>query len=402
MIRKLKHILIFGALLLPSLFYSQNKSALLKRQEKKLLEKIENTKELINQTRATKKLTLSEISIVNKQIQYRQRLIDNYSFQLRKMDDKIKEINRQISSLTNTDKILKEEYRKMILYAFKNRDPNYKFLYIISSSTFSEAFHRMKYIQYYKDYRLKQIDRIKQTQINLEIKKGEYFEEIKRKKSLLENKKQEKIDYQKDKNIQIISLEEIKNNEKTLAQDLEKNNIKRKEIAKAVKKAIEKEIRGLEKLKKSKFDSTPEGKALSKNFNNNKGKLIWPVGKGEITSRYGKHQHYLVTTATVDNNGIDITTSKNANVRAVFGGKVTSVLIIPGAGRVVMVSHGEYRTVYANLQEVYVKKGDLIKTKDSVGKLLAKESGISEAHFEIWRILAEGLKTVNPSIWLSK
>lgn len=402
MIKGLKHILILGALLLPCLFFGQKKSDLLKRQEKNLLQKIEHTKELISQTRATKKLTLSEINIVNKQIQYRQKLIDNYSFQLRKMDEKIKEINRQISSLTNTNKILKEEYRKMILYAFKNRDPNYKFLYIISSSTFSEAFHRMKYIQYYKDYRLKQIDRIKKTQIELEIKKSEYFEEIKRKKFLLENKKQEKIDYQNDKNIQVISLEKIKSNEQTLADDLEKNNLKRKEIAKAVKKAIEDEIRALEKLKKSKFDSTPEGKALSKDFNNNKGRLIWPVEKGEITSRYGKHQHHLVSTAIVDNNGIDITTSKNADIRAVFGGKVTSVLIIPGAGRVVMVSHGEYRTVYANLQEVYVKKGDLIKTKDKVGKLLAKESGISEAHFEIWRILAEGLNTVNPSIWLAK
>jgi septal ring factor EnvC (AmiA/AmiB activator) len=402
MIRIIKHILMVGALLLSSLFYGQKKSDLLKKQEKKLLEKIEHTKELINQTRATKKLTLSEINIVNKQILYRQKLIDNYSFQLRKMDEKIKEINRQISSLTNTDKILKEEYKKIILYAFKNRDPNYKFLYIISSSTFSEAFHRMKYIQYYKDYRLKQIDRIKKTQINLEIKKEEFFEEIKRKRSLLENKKQEKINYQKDKNIQIISLEKIKNNEENLAKDLEKNNKKQQEIAKAVKKAIEKEIRALEKLRKSKFDFTPEGKVLSKNFSNNKGRLIWPVEKGEITSRYGKHQHHLVSTATIDNNGIDITTSKNANVRAVFGGKVTSVLIIPGAGRVVMVSHGEYRTVYANLQEVYVKKGEFIKTKDKVGKLLAKESGISEAHFEIWRILAEGLNTVNPSVWLSK
>ena len=184
MIRTIKHILIVGALLLPSLFYGQKKSDLLKRQEKKLLEKIEHTKELINQTRATKKLTLSEINIVNKQIQYSQKLIDNYSFQLRKMDEKIKEINRQISSLTNTDKILKEEYRKMILYAFKNRDPNYKFLYIISSSTLSEDFHMMKYIQYYKNYRSNKINRIKQTQINQKIKKGKKLYKHQRKKSL--------------------------------------------------------------------------------------------------------------------------------------------------------------------------------------------------------------------------
>ena len=394
-------ILLFGILNSNPLF-SQKKSELLKIQEKILLEKIEHTKILIEQTRATKKLTLSEINIVNRQIKYRQKLIDNYNFQLRKMDEKIQEINRQINSLVNTNKILREEYKKMLLYAFKNRDPNYKFLYIISATTFSEAFHRMKYIQHYKDYRLKQIDRIKKTQANLFIKKEELSQEIKKKKNLLEIKKKEKLNYQFDKNLQLISLEKIRSNEENLADELEKSNKKRKEIAKAVKKAIEDEIKALEKLKKAKFALTPEGIAISKNFNKNKGRLIWPVERGEITSKYGRHQHHLVSTAFVDNNGVDITTSKNANVRAVFEGKVTSVLIIPGAGRVVMVSHGEYRTVYANLQEVYVKKGDQVKTKDKIGKLLAKESGISESHFEIWRILASGMNTVNPSFWLSK
>ena len=394
-------ILLFGILNINPLF-GQKKSELLKRQEKILLEKIEHTKVLINQTRATKKLTLIEINIVNRQIKYRQKLIDNYNFQLRKMDEKIQEINRQINSLVNTNKILREEYKKMLLYAFKNRDPNYKFLYIISASTFSEAFHRMKYIQHYKDYRLKQIDRIKKTQAKLFIKKEELNQEIKKKKTLLEIRKKEKLDYLSDKNSQLISLEKIRINEDNLAAELEKSNMKRNEIAKAVKKAIEDEIKALEKLKKAKFALTPEGIAISKNFNKNKGRLVWPVERGEITSKYGRHQHHLVSTAFVDNNGVDITTSKNANVRAVFEGKVTSVLIIPGAGKVVMVSHGDYRTVYANLQEVYVKKGDQVKTKDKIGKLLAKESGISESHFEIWRILASGMSTVNPSFWLSK
>ena len=394
-------ILLFGIVNSNPLF-GQKKSELLKKQEKILLEKIEHTKVLINQTRATKKLTLSEINIVNRQIKYRQKLIDNYNFQLRKMDEKIQEINRQVNSLVNTNKILREEYKKMLLYAFKNRDPNYKFLYIISASTFSEAFHRMKYIQHYKDYRLKQIERIKKTQNNLAIKKEELNKEIIKKRDLLEIKKKEKLNYQSDKNSQLISLDKIRDNEQNLAAELEKNNKKRNEIVKAVKKAIEDEIKALEKLKKAKFALTPEGIAMSKSFNKNKGRLIWPVERGEITSKYGRHQHHLVTTAFVDNNGVDITTSKNANVRAVFEGKVTSVLIIPGAGRVVMVSHGEYRTVYANLQEVYVKKGDQVKAKDKLGKLLAKESGISESHFEIWRILASGMSTVNPSFWLSK
>ena len=193
-------VLILFSFFNSSSFMCQKKSELLKKQEKILLEKIENTKVLINQTRATKKLTLSEINIVNRQIKYRQKLIDNYNFQLRKMDEKIQEINRQVNSLKNTNKILKDEYKKMLLYAFKNRDPNYKFLYIISASTFSEGFHRMKYIQHYKDYRLKQIDRIKKTQYNLVISKEELNKEIKNKKDLLEIKKQEKLNYLTAKN----------------------------------------------------------------------------------------------------------------------------------------------------------------------------------------------------------
>jgi murein DD-endopeptidase MepM/ murein hydrolase activator NlpD len=67
-----------------------------------------------------------------------------------------------------------------------------------------------------------------------------------------------------------------------------------------------------------------------------------------------------------------------------------------------MISHGDYRTVYANLQEVFVKKGQNLKAKEDIGKLLAKSNGISEAHFEIWKISSSGMNTVNPSLWLSK
>ena len=197
-------------------------------------------------------------------------------------------------------------------------------------------------------------------------------------------------------------MNDLKISESSLTQELKINNQKRKEIAKAVKKAIEEEIKAIEKKTKSKFNLTPEGLALSADFKKNKGKLAWPVARGEITSKYGKHQHHVVSTATVDNNGIDISTSKQALVRAVFDGKVTSVMVIPGAGKVVMISHGEYRSVYANLQEVFIQKGDQIGTKENIGKLLPKSNGISEAHFEIWKISSEGMNTENPAYWLSR
>ena len=397
-----KHIIILFILLVPFFGFSQKKSDQLKRQEKALIKKIENTKLLIKQTKATEQFTISELNIINKQINYREKLIRNYAFQVKKMNENISEINRQINSLSNTHKILIDEYRNMLVYAYKNRDPNYKFLYIISAPTFTEAFHRMKYIQHYSDYRKKQVERINSTQIELSIKQQLLNEELEKKKTLVNSKQKEKKHFLNDKKSQLISLNTLKKNEAVLAKELKRNNEKRKEIANAVKKAILEEIKLAEKSKKSKFSLTPEGIEMSKNFVNNKGRLYWPVERGEITSSYGKHKHHLVNTATVDNNGIDITTEKNAIVRSVFNGKVTSVLIIPGAGKVVMISHGEYRTVYANLQEAFVKKGDYVKSKQNIGKLLLKQSGISESHFEIWKINSSGMNTVNPSLWLSK
>ena len=90
-------------------------------------------------------------------------------------------------------------------------------------------------------------------------------------------------------------------------------------------------------------------------------------------------------------------------MRAVFSGKVSSIFVIPGAGKAVMISHGNYRTVYANLQEVYVKKGDAVEAKQEVGALLPSQDGkISEAHFEIWSISNGDMQKLNPAYWLSR
>ena len=399
----IKTILITLGLTISFGLSAQKRSDQLKLQEKKLITKIANTKLLIKQTKNSEKLTLTDIGIINNQIHYREKLISNYNFQLRKLDENIHEINRQIISLENTIGVLKEEYQKMLMYAFKNRNPNYKYLYIISSSSFSEAFHRMKYIQHYADYRKKQIERILKNQVDLSIEKELLSAEIEKKSLLVETKKSEKENYLNDKITQEVALKKLKENEDLLVKQLNEQSKKRKKISSAIRKAIEEEVRSsIKESKTASFSLTPEGMELSKSFNSNKGRLCWPVERGEISSKYGKHRHHLVNTATVENNGIDIVTTKNANVRAIFGGKVTSVLIIPGAGKVIMVSHGEYRTVYANLQEVFVKKGELLSAKQNIGKLLINEEGVSESHLEIWKIASTGMSTVNPSLWLSK
>ena len=383
--------------------FGQRKSDQLKKKERELQQKILTTKSLIKLTRNSEQLSLTELGIIQHQIAYREELVSHYNYQIRKLDFEVSDTKKQILSIENSIENLRAEYKKMMLHAFKNRNTDFKYLYIISAETFTEAFHRMKYIQHYKDYRQEQINQIETNQASL-VKKILFLEQkINEKEQISTVQKTEKEAYMKDKIIQQETYSKLKADENKYKYLLTAQQKKKKKIALAIRKAIELEIAATIKKSNNKFTLTPEGSALSKTFTSNKGKLPWPVAKGEITGKYGKHRHDVVSTATVDNNGIDITTEKKAKIRAVFQGKVTSVLIIPGAGKVVMISHGDYRTVYSNLKEVYVKKGDVVKTKQSLGQLLNNEgSNVSEAHFEIWKITSDGLSTENPSFWIYK
>ncbi|MDD5571881.1 MAG: M23 family metallopeptidase, partial [Bacteroidales bacterium] len=99
------------------------------------------------------------------------------------------------------------------------------------------------------------------------------------------------------------------------------------------------------------------------------------------------------------NNGIDIGTTRGAICRAIFNGKVTGIVSIPGSNKAVIIRHGNYLTVYSNLAEVYVKMGENIKTKQSIGKVYTDpDDSKTELHFEIWN----GKKTLDPSSWISR
>ena len=127
--------------------------------------------------------------------------------------------------------------------------------------------------------------------------------------------------------------------------------------------------------------------------------MPWPVKEGVITSKYGEHPHPVLAGVKVQNNGIDITTSKSANGRAVFDGVVSGVLIIPGEGKGIMIRHGEYLTVYTYFKEVFVTKGDKVVTKQDIGILVDDESESSAImHMEVWKSTTK----LNPEDWIFK
>lgn len=427
------NILIVFLLLISSFSFAQKDSDKLRNEQKKLEAQIANTKSLLQASQKNTATSLQELKLIENQVKFRERLLNNYDDQIRSAELTIREKNQEISRLEDNVAKLKAQYKKLLLYAYKKRNKYGQMMYIFSASSMEEARKRKLYLDKFAEIQEKQLILIRQNKVLLAEEIDQIKAEKERKLVLVDSKREERAEILKDK----VAKEEIytkfKSEENNILAQLKEKEEKKTKLQRRIQKAIEDEIaeeqRRLEKERKAKekaakaakealankpdgkevpatptpFAVTKESKALGDDFASNKGKLPWPVEKGTITENYGRNPHPTVKNIYTQNNGVDISTPKNATVRAVFEGEVTSVFNIPGAGKVVIVKHGNYRTVYSNLQDVYVSKGSKIITKAPIGSLLPNPDGtVSVAHFEIHVVTDTGIDKLNPNLWIAQ
>jgi len=143
---------------------------------------------------------------------------------------------------------------------------------------------------------------------------------------------------------------------------------------------------------------TAEDVALSGSFAGNKGRFPSPLDKGAVVSSFGEHAHAEYQNIKIKNNGIDIASVPGAKAKAIFEGEVSSVIFITNLNYVVIIRHGDYLTVYSNLEDVAVKKGDKVKIRQTLGTVSTGEGeSKSRLHFELW----QGTIVQNPASWLN-
>ena len=177
---------------------------------------------------------------------------------------------------------------------------------------------------------------------------------------------------------------------------------KRREAERRRREAAIKNGENASSTKPSFTDQSSDGKISSKKFQNNRGALPWPVTQGSITEKFGRNQHPTLRGVYTNNNGIDISCPSNSKIRAIFEGEVTSVFTIPGSGKVVILKHGNYRTVYSNLKETSVSKGDKVGTKKQIGMILSDGNSLGVLHFELHLVSGTTTKSLNPSLWIDR
>lgn len=361
----------------------------LEKQVNKLQSDIKTSQSLLKKTSKNKETTLKEVELLQAQIKKRDDLIKTYEQQLTILNKETRGYKNDVARLQNELDKNRHEYADLLVIHYRNRNNLNNLLFIFSSEDFNQAIRRMRYIQQFNDllkHKMKEID-VTKTDIKKRIEKNEA--DKKRIEKLNAVQKKERDELNKDKTVLNDKVAKLKKQEKTIKKEIEQKQKETKDLQASIKKIISEEVA------KNRANATVDTK-LSANFEGNKGMLPWPVASGVVTKKYGNNPHPTQSKVVVFNNGIDISTEQGANALCVFDGQVSTVFNT-GSTNVVMVRHGLYFTLYANLDKVFVKSGDKVKTGEKLGLIhTGANDNITTLHFEVWN----DKNNTNPEMWL--
>ncbi len=369
--------------------------------------------ELLSHTRTDKAVSLNDLKLLQRQINNRELIIENIEAQLYLITLEEEKTQNQIDSLQYDLDLMREEYAKTVRETYKSQSAYDKLLFLFSSESVNDAFKRMKYMQYYNDHRAKQYKEVVGLKDTLEEQLTILAQERKDREALLLIEQQEKEALNTALAAKDQLIIQLRSKESHLSNKLGEKQVAMKaldqEIQNVISAASNEVAASSKTIGESPGLNSTAGTNRSKTVNDdsrlgarflkNKGKLPWPVDEGVITSRFGKHSHPILKNIKTTNNGLDIAAHPSAVVKSLYEGRVTKKLFNPGFQWAVIVKHGPYYTVYANLDEVYVKKGEQIAAQQQIGTVYNDLSERkSEMHLEIWK----DRNKLDPEQWLRK
>ncbi len=421
----------------------------LEDQRKKMLAEIEVSNQLLEKIEKTKITALNVLSLLNQQIKDRRTAIHLLNQEIELTNDGIRMMEADIRGSERELKAKKDMYAESIRRMYLNQSNQNKLLFIFSADNFTQSYRRIRYLKEFAKWERRQAEDIMAKQKKLQVEK-EKMEQVKLQKlALLESKQNEEEKLVGQEGTQKKEVQSLQKQQKQVVKELAQKKKQAQNLNAMIEKAIAEEIARAErearaaaeakalaeknkaiaeqkaKTGKSKdkpvvaptpveeieetrvaetkggYAMTKEERSLSGDFSNNKGLLPYPLkGNYKVVSNFGQQQHPDLKYVVTNNNGVDIQTTPGNEARSVFNGVVTKIFPLAGYNNNVIVRHGNYLTVYSNIDDLYVKLGDKVSTGQVLGKIFTdKENGNSTIlHFELWK---ERVK-LNPESWLRR
>jgi septal ring factor EnvC (AmiA/AmiB activator) len=385
----------------------------LEKRKAEIQQEILDNEKMLQSVKKKEKSAVSVIILQSNKIKLKEKLIHTTEKQTKILSNDMYINQMKMNKLNRELVILKEDYAKMIVKSYKSRSEQSRAMFLLSSENFLQAYKRAQYMKQYTSYRKMQGEEIKsKTDELLGFNEKLNVQKAAKKKLLAENTK-EKLSLEKEKREQLKLVNSIKKDKKKITGEIKRkqqesraidrqiDRLIREAIAEANRKAASENAKAnpnapVAAYTSSKIVLTAESKILADNFRANRGKLPWPVEKGFVSLGFGDQPHPIYPSLVIHNSGVEITTEQGSNARAVFGGEVTSVIVLSPLNKAVVVQHGDCFTVYQNLSSVSVSKGDKVSIKQSLGKIRTNGEGKTVLKFTI----SQNTTYNNPASWL--
>ena len=404
----------FGSFLLVLLTVCSFSFAQQKTQQQRNLEKrkeeitteIAQMGRLLQQQVRLKGSAIDQIQLLDNKRYALESLIELTANEVQLLQRQIVESNSRIDDLKEQIEVIKQDYQKVIVNSYKRKVEKNKWLFLLAADSFKDARRRWNYLLQYASYRTTQAERLVRKQEELQQISSTLEDQLKQKEEKVEENRRQQAVLIADREKQELLIANARKQERAYRRELADRDKERKridsEIDRLIREAIEKANR--ERLAKAKkanrkggFVLTPEAEALAKSFEGNKGRHIWPVEKGIKSIGYGTYADKLYPALKHFNNGVTIATESGSKARAIYDGEVMNVMISRQGIKGVYVRHGDFITMYYNLQDVSVKEGDKVVAKQSLGTLHTdKVSGQTLLKFYLYK----NTTRLNPEKWV--
>ena len=383
---------IFLFFLFQNALFSQSRAEL-EEQRKKTLDEISYIDNLLQTTSRERQQSVNSLSIISNRLALRERVLAGIREEISLLNNRIGLNTLAISMMENDLTVLKQDYAKAIVNSYRTVKGYPLMVYILSAKDFNQGYKRMKYLQQIVIARRNSAEIIGELKEQVESSKEKLSADLKVVSELRAREEaQRALLVQEQRSMQQM-VNTLNNRRTQLQRDLDAKRRVAQQIEREIQRLIEEENRRAETL-----PLTPEQRLLGTNFADNRGRLPWPVDRGVITSRFGVQRHPQLRQLTENNIGIEITSSAATPVKAVFRGEVARVFSIPGANMTIIVRHGNYMSVYANLVNIRVKAGDVVAVGQALGNIYV-EQGNNTGVLK-FMIYENNLRYLDPEQWL--
>jgi len=385
----------------------------LEQKRKAALEQVEKTTLMLSKTKRTAQNILLRLNALNKQIAARESYIRELNKQMVIINAEVEENQSEYTELSRRLSVKKSIYAHSLRLMSRRNQTEDKLMFILSAKDLNELTRRMRYLDEYAQYQKIQAHQISRKQDELTDKRIALEMSYKEKDAVKGKQLQESAQLQREQGVKKQLVAELKGKEKQLKSDLATQKKQADQFARQIQNIIAEEMRkanekaATDKSKPRKaevkggYAMTAEEKQLSGDFSSHQGSLGYPVSlPGTIVVHFGEQKYQDLKYVQSSSKGIDIQTRDGANALCVFNGVVSKVFALPGFNNSVIVRHGNYLTVYANLSSVYVKSGQKVRTGEAIGRIFtdSEQGNQTMLHFQLWK----DTQRLNPESWLRR